>query len=60
MTLGHADRLAAGDVLFRQTTPVYGVLFFPVLLGIYERQFGLITLWEITSAGLLASRSFTG
>ncbi len=45
MTLGHADRLAAGDVLFRQTTPVYGVLV-PVLLGIYERQFGLITLGD--------------
>ena len=45
MTLGHADRLAAGDVLFRETTPVYGVLV-PVLLGIYERQFGLIPLGD--------------
>ena len=45
MTLGHADRLAAGDVLFRETTPVYGVLV-PVLLAIYERQFGLIPLGD--------------
>ena len=45
MTLGHADRLAAGDVLFRETTPKYGVLV-PVLLAIYERQFGLIPLGD--------------
>jgi hypothetical protein len=45
MTVGHADRLAAGDVLFRDVTPQYGVLV-PVLLATYERQFGLITLGE--------------
>jgi hypothetical protein len=45
MTLGHADRLAAGDVLFRETTPKYGVLA-PVLLAIYERHFGLIALGD--------------
>jgi hypothetical protein len=45
MTLGHADRLAAGDVLFRETTPKYGVLV-PVLLAIYERSFGLIALGD--------------
>jgi hypothetical protein len=45
MTVGHADRLAAGDVLFRDTTPKYGVLV-PVLLAIYERNFGMIALGD--------------
>jgi hypothetical protein len=45
MTLGPADRLAAGDVLFRETTPHYGVLV-PVLVGIYQRHFGLIPLGD--------------
>jgi hypothetical protein len=45
MTMGHADRLASGDMLFRDTTPVYGVLV-PVLLASYERQFGLISLGD--------------
>jgi hypothetical protein len=46
MTLGHADRLAAGDVLFRETTPLYGVLA-PVLMGIYERHVGRIAFGDL-------------
>lgn len=34
--LAHADRLAAGDVLFRDTTPPYGPLL-PAALGAVER-----------------------
>jgi hypothetical protein len=46
MTLSHADRLAAGDVLFRDTTPKYGLLF-PVVVGAAERAFGLFGLGTV-------------
>jgi hypothetical protein len=46
MTMSHADRLASGAVLFRDTTPKYGVLL-PAALGALERQLGLFSLGSI-------------
>jgi hypothetical protein len=48
-TLGHADRMAAGDVLFRDVTPKYGVLF-PTLLAGWERHVGPLTLGAVMHA----------
>lgn len=44
--VGHGDRLAGGDVLFRDVTPLYGVLL-PTILAVWERNLGLLAFGDV-------------